>query len=658
MKLAIYSKGIRKIPNLSAFLPEYDEVVFREPAEHIAAWGRKKNTKKPREVAEKAGAKFISLEDGFIRSYGLGVDGAAPLSMVVDDLGVYYEAAQPSRLEELVKHSLSDEETARAREIIQTIKANKVSKYNCSVDEWKKPTDKPAVLVVDQSAGDASVEYGLADKKAFARMLTAAREENPGYQVIIKTHPDVLAGKRRGCIDLSKAGDAIIISENINPYTIFEQVEKVYVATSLMGMEALIAGKEVRCFGMPFYAGWGLTDDEQSCDRRDKRSLEELVFGAYVRYARYINPFNAKPTEIEEVLNIISDAKEYYSGLASHYHCFGFSLWKRSFLKSYLKSPFNKVSFYWSEEKALRAAKQRGGKVVVWAASEPEGFAGRAKDFDVVRVEDGFIRSKGLGSNLVPPYSLIFDKLGIYFDCSKPSALENIYNSKSLSDSDLGRAKALREDVINQSITKYNTEERLLSEKLPADKVKILVVGQVEGDASIRLGSPNIKTNSELLQLVRQKNQDAYIIYKPHPDVISKNRDGQLKATEADLIAEGYSLHPLLKEVDEVHTITSLVGFEALMHEKKVVTYGAPFYSGWGLTGDLVKIERRKGKLSIDELVAGALIKYPAYFDCQAKLPTNPEQIIEKLASSEPYVVKSKLLLKLKNLWGTVLDNE
>ena len=40
----------------------------------------------------------------------------------------------------------------------------------------------------------------------------------------------------------------------------------------------------------------------------------------------------------------------------------------------------------------------------------------------------------------------------------------------------------------------------------------------------------------------------------------------------------------LLGIVDEVHTLTSLTGFEALLRGIEVHAYGGPFYAGWGLT--------------------------------------------------------------------------
>ncbi len=73
----------------------------------------------------------------------------------------------------------------------------------------------------------------------------------------------------------------------------------------------------------------------------------------------------------------------------------------------------------------------------------------------------------------------------------------------------------------------------------------------------------------------------------------------------------GVSTAALLSEIDELHTLTSLAGFEALLRGRRVVVYGRPFYAGWGLTTDLAQIDRGR-RLTLEELVAGALILYPA----------------------------------------------
>src|SRR5699024_3230805 len=90
---------------------------------------------------------------------------------------------------------------------------------------------------------------------------------------------------------------------------------------------------------------------------------------------------------------------------------------------------------------------------------------------------------------------------------------------------------------------------------------------------------------------------------------------------------------------DEVHVLTSLAGFEALLRDKKVVWYGVPFYAGWGLTEGIrgenehPAFARRKPSLTMDERVAAVLIDYPSYVSRATGRYCSPERAIEELLS-------------------------
>ncbi|KAG1715104.1 Capsule polysaccharide modification protein LipA [Nymphon striatum] len=245
---------------------------------------------------------------------------------------------------------------------------------------------------------------------------------------------------------------------------------------------------------------------------------------------------------------------------------------------------------------------------MVWAGKAPAEYHG-------VRVEDGFLRSKGLGANLVPPLSLVCDDLGIYYDPQRPSRLERlIAASTDLRPDQLRRAENLIASLTAQNITKYNLAGARLA--LP-NGYKILVPGQVEDDASILTGSTGIQTNSDLLARARAENPDATILYKPHPDVEAGLRKGKIEnaLTWADMVLDQADIGDLFGQVDEVWTMTSLMGFEALLRGLKVTTVGAPFYAGWGLTRDLGKIPpRRRANVPIQALVHATLIALPKIF--------------------------------------------
>ena len=49
---------------------------------------------------------------------------------------------------------------------------------------------------------------------------------------------------------------------------LIEAAAALYTVTSQMGFEALLWGRPVRVFGLPFYAGWGLTRDALAAPSR------------------------------------------------------------------------------------------------------------------------------------------------------------------------------------------------------------------------------------------------------------------------------------------------------------------------------------------------------------------------------------------------------
>jgi capsular polysaccharide export protein len=184
----------------------------------------------------------------------------------------------------------------------------------------------------------------------------------------------------------------------------------------------------------------------------------------------------------------------------------------------------------------------------------------------------------------------------------------------------------------------------------------VLVPGQVEDDASILLGSAQVKTNLALLEAVRKAHPEAFIVYKPHPDVVSGNRAGKLALARArdfaDHVETDVSVVRCIEAASEVHTITSLTGFDALLRGRKVVTYGQPFYAGWGLTEDRAvggaALARRTRRLGVDALVAGALLRYPVYWDWELRGYTTCEAVLARIVETRNALEASGQLDKLR----------
>jgi len=616
-----------RLQHLGVFLDQQPRYAIPAKARNLVAlagWGRKPRPRLIPWLPSWSHLPFLSLEDGFLRS----VDrNDPPLSLIIDAVGIYYDASSSSSMEIRIPRTLTPEENRRAENIAAAWRSGRVSKYNYG-REYQGDLPPRYVLVADQTYGDLSVQYGGADEKSFDAMLSAALGENHGCEVIVKTHPDVFTRKRKGYFGrdiVSRDRRVRLLAEDCHPVRLIENAERVYTVTSQIGFEALIWGRSVRCFGMPFYAGWGLTEDElPKPERRGEATLEQLVHAALVDYARYVDPETGQRCEVERIIDYVSFQRRMRERLPQSIHAVGITRWKRPILRKFAAG--STVSFHRTGRGVSPNA-----TVAVWGNRTPSGLNENAPR---LRIEDGFLRSVGLGADFTQPLSWVIDDLGIYYDSTRESRLERILAGTAFDPDLVARAKALRESIVSARLTKYNSQS---SEwKRPAGRSEVVLVpGQVESDASIRFGAPEVNTNIGLLKAVRELRPDAYIVYKPHPDVVASlrrgGRDEQMASMFCDEIVLDADLSQTLEQVDEVHTMTSLAGFEALLRNVSVTCHGQPFYSGWGLTTDLVPPLRRTRRLSLDELVAGALILYPTYVSRKTGRYTTPEQVVREL---------------------------
>jgi capsular polysaccharide export protein len=256
-------------------------------------------------------------------------------------------------------------------------------------------------------------------------------------------------------------------------------------------------------------------------------------------------------------------------------------------------------------------------------------------------MEDGFIRSSGLGSDFHRAASAVLDDLGVYYDATRPSRLENLLETSDFDRHILERARALRSRLTTARVTKYNLQAGPdAPTNWPADRFKLLVTGQVEDDKSILKGCETVRSNLGLLAAARAAHPDAFLVFKPHPDVEAGNRRGAVAPEAAvrfaDVIASRTGIETCIARTDGLATMTSLAGFEALLRDKPVWTFGRPFYAGWGLTIDALDFPRRRRELTVDQLVAGALITYPIYVHPDRGLPCVVEDLVTFLEQHPP----------------------
>jgi capsular polysaccharide export protein len=362
------------------------------------------------------------------------------------------------------------------------------------------------------------------------------------------------------------------------------------------------------------------------------------TWGCVLAATRCADPFRNRPCDILEAIEILALWKAREAEGRRVGACLGIHPYKRPGVAALLASAGPAPTFHTRAGAALAAAQAGGGALAAWSASAPPTLRAdaAAAGVDLLWLEDGFIRSAGLGAAFRPGASFALDGRGPYFDPAQPSDLEHLLETVDIPPRLLARAAALREAVVARGVTKYNLRGPAPVIAAAAGRPRILVPGQVEDDASVRLGGGGIRTNLALLQAVRAAEPDAVLIYKPHPDLEAGFRRGRIPAAMlaglADQVLTGAPMDAVLRQVDAVHTLTSLTGFEALLRGLPVTCWGSPFYAGWGLTADrAAPIPRRRRRRTLDELVAVALILYPRCMDPLTGLPCPPEILLERM---------------------------
>lgn len=288
------------------------------------------------------------------------------------------------------------------------------------------------------------------------------------------------------------------------------------------------------------------------------------------------------------------------------------------------------------------------GVPVIWGTGE-------APD-EALRVEDGFLRSVGLGLRHVHPLSLVIAPGRPHFDGRGPNSFDACVAEADFTPALLARAAALRARIVALRLSKYNLPS---AETLPdtGGRQAVLVPGQVVTDASIRFGAGAIRDDAALLKAVRARFPTAFLLYKPHPDTLSGLRRGRLAPRAAlemaDAVVERADIATCLDWADRVATITSLTGFEALLRGKNVTVFGRPFYAGWGLTEDADPPPRAR-TLSLDALTAAALLLHASYVDPVTGLPAPAEIVIERLAAQRAEM--GGLAPRARALWGLAVS--
>jgi capsular polysaccharide export protein len=295
--------------------------------------------------------------------------------------------------------------------------------------------------------------------------------------------------------------------------------------------------------------------------------------------------------------------------------------WKRVVMEEYLRGATH-LRFCTRLPRSA-AAYREVDYLLVWGRQTtiPSELRTAHPHLKIVTAEDGFISSCGLGLTGSFYYSVLLDGLGVHYDATTPSQLQQMLNERPLSAADERLGQELVTFVRDHRLSKCNLSQPTLDPTAtpPPHRTTILAVGQVEGDQALRKSLSPIRSNRALLKAIREQHPEAWIIYRPHPNDVRK---GYLRGNRAylwnqlcDQLACDGDISHWMDAVDAVHVMSSTAGLEALIRNKPVHTYGTPCYAGWGLTSDWAKQPGRDRTLNLEQLAAIMLGHYPRYFN-------------------------------------------
>jgi capsular polysaccharide export protein len=485
-----------------------------------------------------------------------------------------------------------------------------------------------------------------------------ARPQLPAQYVLVRSSDALDAALQKWpgqrCVLWSTGGD---VPENSNVTVIGGECDPWHMlaAASAVVLEADDEVRQIAALtGVQTYVRDGSGEFELS--RVDAAELLRDTLGG----TSFENPFTGEMMGLCEAIELCGFWRSLIDSNRGLVAGVGFAFWKQDHVAPLLWDGSDQFRFVRSGREI-----EAGGRVAIWRAKTSAQTIAELerRQTQLLEVEDGFVRSHGLGADCIPPLSITVDSRGAYFDPGQPSDLECLLEQGEFDARLLARAGELRQLIVEAGIGKYGQGTATLP-RPAGTRRHILVPGQVEDDRAVQAGGCGLVSNLELLRRARANAPDAYILFKPHPDVVAGHRRGSIRERDclevADEIVGDLPIASVIDMVDEIHVNTSLAGFEALMRGKPVTTYGVPFYAGWGLTADVGPVpSRRTARRTIDELVAATLLLYPRYLDPETGLPCPAEVVVERLRvnrSQAPGIVVSvrrlqgKLMRRLRSL--------
>ena len=313
-------------------------------------------------------------------------------------------------------------------------------------------------------------------------------------------------------------------------------------------------------------------------------------------------------------------------------HCFGVAPGGRPIISAAFAGDGGLVTWHDNDAEALAAAAGQGGVILsdggLGAGSLEQ--ACRDRGVDLLHMDDDFLRFAGLEAVLPPAAMLTADDLGPHDDAAGPSRLEALLQNYELSAEEMSRGIALLDRLARVHDLKDGPDKsRMIA--VPKGRKTVLVPGEAgrveEAAASER--------NLLLLRRVRERNPDAFIIFKPHADLEADRASTREARRYADLVEKKADISDLVAQCDAVETFSAPTGFAALLLGVPVTVHGLPFYAGWGLTEDLSVFPRRTTRRTLAELVYLTLVVYARCTDPVSLLPCPPEVLIDRAVAGQ-----------------------
>lgn len=648
------NERLRKILNIKyyhRFVKKYDIA----DAKGFVVW--KKHLKKTKQLTSKYKQDILYLEDSPIATMHDKNGKKLQIGYYYSKMGWYYQSNN-NIIESIIKNSnqITDSDIEYVQRCIEKIKNNKITKYNTFHTEkpFSRQENVAPIVVIDQNIDDFAITRNNNCAADFILMYKEALKKGNGRKIYLKS------SKNGYLKQFAHSSEVALIDFNVNIHDVLENVEDVYVVCSHVGFEALMHKKNVHCFGYSYYSGFGLTINYKT-QNIYPLSLEKIFYALYIQLSTYIINDIVKLDIVLEIIAI--NKKLFYEERDKRFFIVSTHFWHR--LKFY-RFLYSRKLIYISNIKALQTHNLNSNDVVLtWSIGKKQytNFC-QEQNIPLFRMEDGFIRSVGLGSHFVQGHSFCIDKTNIYFNARRSNDLENELNNTEVLPTEIEQACNLIKIINKNQITKYNLP---FDQKMPKEEIfmmqqiqkstkrKILIIGQVANDKSVLHGCLIHSNIYDLLKQTRIKNPDKIIIFKNHPDCVLSFRAGKIQhknlANYTDYVLEQITIDQVIDIVDEIHTFTSLSGMEGLIRGKEVYCYGSPFYSNWGLTHDVTEISRRLRKRTLEELVYLSYIKYPRYYDHQLNIFVTVFDVIKTiLLEQNTYKKRPALFMKISNI--------